>query len=337
MGKLKVLLTGGSFNQTTQMWQIASALPADAFEPWFTPTYADGYLERARRLGLLEWTIVGERLAARGLRYLAERGARIDPRGERGGYDLVFLCQDLAVPARLPAPRAILVQEGMTDPEGLGYRLVKRLPFLPRWLASTAATGLSGRYDRFCVASEGYRDLFAGRGAPRERLAVTGIPNFDDCQRYRANRFPYRGYVLVCSSDARETFKRHDRRAFLRRCLEIAKGRRLVFKLHPNERVDRAVKEIARAAPDALVLWTGSAEEMVANCDVLVTEYSSLAFVGLALGKEVHSWFDLAELRRLLPEQHGEAAHRIARVACELLGVAPPARPERGAGEERVA
>ncbi len=58
---------------------------------------------------------------------------------------------------------------------------------------------------------------------------------------------------------------------------------------------------------------------MVANCDVLICQYSSLAHVGLALGKEVHSFFDLDELRRLLPLQHGRAASNIADVCRALL------------------
>jgi hypothetical protein len=58
---------------------------------------------------------------------------------------------------------------------------------------------------------------------------------------------------------------------------------------------------------------------MIANCDVLSTQWFSTAFVGLALGKEVHSYQDPAELRRLLPVQNGAAAARIAEVCRDLL------------------
>jgi len=54
-----------------------------------------------------------------------------------------------------------------------------------------------------------------------------------------------------------------------------------------------------------MVFTTGSAEEMIANCDVLITRFSSTAFVGLALGKETYSDFDMDELRRLMPVQNG--------------------------------
>ena len=57
-----------------------------------------------------------------------------------------------------------------------------------------------------------------------------------------------------------------------------------------------------------MVFSTGSAEEMIANCDVLITRFSSTAFVGLALGKETHSDFDMDELRRLMPVQNNSAA-----------------------------
>ena len=63
---------------------------------------------------------------------------------------------------------------------------------------------------------------------------------------------------------------------------------------------------------------------MIANCDVLVTQFSSTAYVGLALGKEVHSYFDVDELRRLCPVQNGDSARRIADVCRELLGLTPP-------------
>jgi hypothetical protein len=60
---------------------------------------------------------------------------------------------------------------------------------------------------------------------------------------------------------------------------------------------------------------------MIANCDVLVTQYSSVVFVGLALGKECHSYFDLGDLRELLPIQNGgTSAAAIARVCEEVAG-----------------
>jgi hypothetical protein len=92
-----------------------------------------------------------------------------------------------------------------------------------------------------------------------------------------------------------------------------------VFKLHPNENVPRAKREIERYAPEARVFAKGPTEEMIANCSVLITQYSSVVYIGMALGKEVHSYFDLKELRRLMPPQHASAARNIALVCRQVL------------------
>ncbi|WP_437301226.1 hypothetical protein [Sorangium sp. So ce426] len=317
MSRSKALFICGSINQTTQMHQIARELPE--VDAYFTPYYGDRDVELLRRLGALEGTIGGNKLRGRCLDYLREHGLPVDDGGRRGDYDLVLHCSDLVWPSNITGKNVVLVQEGMTDPESILFPLVKRLPSLPRWLAGTSATGLSDRYTRFCVASPGYRDLFVRRGVRPEKIVVTGIPNFDDCTRYRDNNFPFRHYVLVCTSDIREVFWYEDREKFIRKARSIAAGRPLLFKLHPNEKVSRAVAEISRFAPEASVFTGGCAEHMVANCDVLICQYSSLAHVGLALGKEVHSFFDLDELRRLLPLQHGRAARNIADVCRALL------------------
>ena len=319
----RILFICGSINQTTQMHQVAKLLPD--YDHFYTPYYGDGTLDLLRRARMLEFTVLGYKLRDRCVAYLEKHGLAQDPHGRKGPYDLVLTCSDLVVPRNIRDQRVLLVQEGILDPAGWEYRLVKRLPFLPLWMAGTATTGLSRLYERFCVASDGYRDLFIRNGAPGERITVTGIPNFDDCKRFLDNDFPHHGFVLVCSSDARETLKRDDRGAFLARCVEIAAGRQLIWKLHPNENVARATKEILAAAPDALIYSSGSAEEMIANCDVLITQYSSTVFVGLALGKECHSHFDLAELRRLAPLQHGRAAENIAAVCREMLEAEAPA------------
>jgi hypothetical protein len=317
----RVLFICGSMNQTTQMHMISEHLPE--YELAFTPYYCDGPTEILRRLGLIEFTIAGNKLAGRCRGYLESHGLPVDYQGRNGRYDLVVTCTDLLVPRNIRRRPIVLVQEGITDPESPVFHLVRRLPFLPRWLAGTSTTGLSDRYQTFCVASDGYRDLFIHRGVRPEKIVVTGIPNFDDCRRYYRNDFPHRDYALACTSPLRETFRREDRPAFIRRALRLAGGRPLIFKLHPNENVERATREIHRHAPGALVFATGSAEEMIANCDVLITRFSSTAFVGLALGKETHSDVDLRELRRLMPLQNGAAAPLIANACRRLLAAAP--------------
>ncbi len=318
--RVRALFIGGSINQTTQLHAVARELSAEV-EVWFSPYYGDRFISLLRRLRVIEGTIAGEKLAQRCLRYLREHGLLVDEGGRRGGYAMAVTSSDVVIPRNLRGIPLVAVQEGILDPDGMLFRLVQKWPrLLPRWLAGTAATGLSGAYDRFCVASDGYRELFVRRGAPADRIVVTGIPNFDDCEAFRTREFPWRGYVLVCTSDARETFKLlDDRPRFLRWAAGIAQGRPTIVKLHPNENRERAMREITRFLPHARVLAEGPTEAMIANADVLVTQYSTTAFVGLALGKEVHSYHAIEELRRLVPVQNRCAAQNIARVCREVM------------------
>lgn len=315
----RILYVGGSLNQTTIMHEISRHLPEH--EAWFTPFYTDGALEPLVDKGWAEFTIMGGPMRADTERYLRDQGLRVDYKGRRQRYDLALLSTDLLVPKNLSGVTTVLVQEGMTDPEDLMYHLVKWLK-LPRFLASTSTTGLSHQYDRFCVASEGYRRHFEAKGVDPDKLVVTGIPNFDHCARYLDNDFPRRHYVLVATSDTRECFKPCNRKKFLQNAVAIAAGRPLIFKLHPNENVERSTREIRDVLPDAEVMATGNTNHLIANCDVLITQYSSVVYVGLALGKVVHSYFDLAQLRQLQPVQNGgRSAANIAAVCRELLAV----------------
>ena len=313
----RIFFICGSMNQTTQMHQISKHL--SDYEHSFSPYYCNGFDEILRRLGLIEFTIAGNKVVGRCRTYLQNHGLHIDYQGKNGPYDLVVTCSDVYIQKNIRDDRIVLVQEGITDPESIMFHLVRRFRFLPRWIGGTATTGLSDAYRTFCVASEGYRDFFIRKGVRPEKIVVTGIPNFDDCRRYCTNDFPYRHYVLACTSPLREIFRREDREAFIRRAVEIAGGRQLIFKLHPIENVERATREIRAHAPGAMVFATGSAEEMIANCDVLITRFSSTAFVGVALGKETYSDFDIDELRRLMPLQNDSAALNIANVCRRVL------------------
>jgi hypothetical protein len=321
----RLLFVCGSINQTTQMHQISREL--GEYEHAFTPYYGNTDFEFLKRIGALEATIGGNKLSRRCLDYLEKHNLPIDYRGSKG-FDLAFQCSDLVRPNNLNPDNMILVQEGMTDPPSVMYPVYQRLKFrgqriLPGWIAGTSTFGLSGQYKLLCAASEGYKDEFARRGADKSRIVVTGIPNFDDCDRYRTNNFPFKDYLLCCTSDTREVFWFEDRKGFIDRAVRIANGRQIIFKLHPNEKVDRATKEIERWAPGSLIYTTGSAEEMVANCSVLMCTYSSVAYVGVALGKEVHSFYGNEELNRLLPLQNKSGAKNIADVARETLGDLP--------------
>ena len=315
--KKKIFFICGSMNQTTQMHQIARHL--DDYDHTFSPFYVDGFDEILRRLGMIEFTVAGNKLSNRCRDYLRNQGLPMDERGRNRPYDLVVTCSDVYLQKNIRRDRMVLVQEGITDPESFMFHLVNRFRFLPLWFAGNALTGLSDAYETFCVASEGYRDFFIKKGVRAEKIAVTGIPNFDSCRQYSSNTFPYKGYVLACTSALRETLQYENRKAFIQKAVKIAGSRQLIFKLHPGEKVRRATLEINKYASGAMVFSTGNAEEMIANCDVLITRFSSTALTGLALGKETHSDFNMEEMRRLTPVQNGSAALNIANVCRRLL------------------
>jgi hypothetical protein len=319
MGK-NILFICGTLNQTTQMHAVARELPEH--NCFFTPFYLEGFTSILNRLGLLENTAAGVKLSRKVIRYLIENNLPIDPGGKRDDYDLVVMCTDLLVQKNLQNKRLLLVQEGMTEPEGLRYAGV-RLLGLPRYIANTASFGLSNAYHRFCVASPGYRDLFVRKGIPAQKLVVTGIPNFDNVVSYLVNDFPYHDFVLAATSPTRETFQRDDRWNFIQKVVEIADGRQIIFKLHPAENERRSRREIERFAPGALVFQEGNINPMIANCSVLITQFSTVTFIGLALGKKVYSYLDLDELRRLMPMQNGGTSAASIAVECNRLLEAP--------------
>jgi hypothetical protein len=312
-----ILFICGSLNQTTQMHAISRNL-MDDHNCYFTPYYGDGIENLFAKMGWLDFTVLGGRHRRETMDYLSQQNLSLDLRGEGHPYDLVVTCSDLLVPKNIRNKRVILVQEGITEPESLIFHLVKWLK-LPRYLANTSTNGLSDEYDTFCVASKGYADLFVRKGVKEHKMAVTGIPNFDNVKTACENNFPIHRHVLAVTSPLRETFRFDDRRAFIQKCNAIAGGRTLVFKLHPLENVKRATREIDQYAPGALVFAHGNINPMIANADVVITQQSTSTFIALALGKEVHTNLKIEELRRLLPVQNdGASAAQIARI-CERI------------------
>jgi hypothetical protein len=319
MSKKKVLCICGSYNQTTMMHKISGNL--DEYDIYYTPYYSGGFLNVLVKAGLLDFTILGRNseFQKQTETYLINNGLEIDYAGSKNEYDLILTCSDLIIPENIKQKKLILVQEGMTDPENFMYYVVKMLK-LPRYLASTSATGLSDAYDSFCVASEGYKKLFVKKGVRPDKLSVTGIPNFDNAREYLKNSFPHKDYCLVATSDTRETFKFENRKKFILDSLKIADGRDMIFKLHPNENKNRSTREINKYAPHALVYSSGNTNHMIANCETLITKYSSVVYIGLALGKDVHSYFDLKMLKELTPLQNGgKSSINIANVCKEYL------------------
>src|SRR5262249_37112505 len=129
-----------------------------------------------------------------------------------------------------------------------------------------------------------------------------------------------------CTSNARETFKYDNRVQFLRESVRIAAGRRMIFKLHPAEQHDRAIREIRSIVPDAFILTEGNTEQMIANCAAVVAQHSTVAFTAAALGKEVHSYIDPERLRKVLPLQNGGTSARNIADVCRACFESTPIR-----------
>ena len=313
----KVLFIGGSLNQTTMMWQIARELPE--CDCWFSVYYGDGAVRMLAERGLLDFTILGGSAAQATRKFFAEKNLQTDHRGLSNDYDLVVTCSDLIVPKNIRNKPIVLVQEGMMTPENIVFQVVKRLG-LPRYMGNTSMTGLSHAYRKFCVASEGFRDMFVRKGVSPDRIEVTGIPNFDDLEQFRNNDFPYRDFVLGATSCLRESFQYENRSAFIRKVLDVAEGRPVVFKLHPNENHTRALREIEHAAPGAITFTQGNISPMIANCTAMVTKYSSVMLVALGMGKPVYSDLEPDFVDSLRPVQNGgSSARRIAEVCRNYL------------------
>ena len=232
---------------------------------------------------------------------------------------MIVTCSDLIVPKNIKGKNIILVQEGMTDPEDYRYHLVRKLR-LPRLIANTSMAGLSDAYQKFCIISEGYREIFINKGVDPAKLEVTGIPNFDNVKQYEKNDFPHRDYVLAATSHIRETLKYENRKAFIRKAVEIANGKKLIFKLHPNEKRKRAFGEIEKYAPGSLIFQEGNTNHMIANCHTMLTRYSTVIMIALALGKKVYSDLSDEMQKKITPLQTGgKSAARIAAICRQYL------------------
>ncbi len=313
----KVLFIGGSPNQTTMVHHIAEAMPE--CECWFTPYYGDGLLQWLAEQGLAEFTILGRASRQTAEAYFEKHKLMLDFKGIKNHYDLVVTTNDTVLPRNVRSKKFILVQEGMMTPENLGYYLVRGL-WLPRYLGNTSMTGLSHAYQRFCVASEGFKEIYVRKGIEASKIAVTGIPNFDDLDKYRENDFPFQRYVLGATSWLRESLQYEDRKAFILKTLTIADGRQVMFKLHPRENHERARGEIERFAPEALIFQSGNTNHMIANCEAMVTKYSSVLLTALGLGKPVYSDIEPSLMERLRPVQNGgRSAARIADICRDYL------------------
>lgn len=308
-------------NQTSQMHLIANEL--QEHDCWFSQLFTDALIAKAamKYTNIFENMIMSGKFRKNSEQYMRDNNLQMDYMAQENKYDLVLFCTDMAVPPRMAKSKTMWIQEGMIDPANWKTILAKTL-HLPAWVTQdTSLNGASDSCDIYCAASEGYKDHFAKMGTERSKLFVTGMPNYDNIKQHLHNNFPHDGYVMVATSDIRETFRTEDRAAFLKECVKIADGRQLLFKLHPNELVERATAEIKEhTSTNSLVFTNGNTNDMIANSVELITQYSTVVYVGMALGKPVHSYFDKDELKRLAPVQNGgSSANNIANICRDFL------------------
>ena len=91
----RIFFICGSMNQTTQMHQMSQHLPE--YEHSFSPYYSDSPAYIPRRLGLIEFTIAGNKLAGRCRSYLQNHGLPIDYQGK----NVVITGSDLFSPKNI--------------------------------------------------------------------------------------------------------------------------------------------------------------------------------------------------------------------------------------------
>lgn len=321
VNRKKILLLTGSMNQTTQMMGIANEL--QEYDCWFSQLFTDNRLINflLDRTCLLDKTIISGPFRKASEQHLLAHNCKIDYKARLNTYDLVVFCSDMLVPERMRQYKTIWVQEGMIDKLTWASRLIKMLKLPSMLCLNTSLNGTSNKCDLYCTASEGYKNYIIEHGTEASKVNVTGIPNYDNAAQYLHNNFPHSNYVMVATSDMRETARTENRPMFIKECVEIANGRQLLFKLHPNENAERAIREIKNNAPGNTLIFTeGNTHEMIANCDELITQYSTVVYTGISLGKKVHSWFDVAQLKMLEPLQNeGTSTKNIASVCRQAL------------------
>jgi hypothetical protein len=236
-------------NQTWQMHEISKHLPE--YDCWFSQFFTDSKFGHflLEYTSVLRNTIFSGQFRENSEKYQRQNGLQIDYQAKLNKYDLVVYCSDMHIPKRMREHKIIWVQEGMTDKYTLLSRIVKALKLPPILSGGTSLNGSSNLCDIYCAGSEGYKDYFVKLGTDRSKIMVTGIPNYDNVAQFLDNDFPYKDYVMVATTDMRETYRLENRPAFIQKAVKIANGRKLLFKLHPNEKFERAEAEIKKYAP----------------------------------------------------------------------------------------
>lgn len=322
--KKNIICLCGSLNQTVQLHKISEYLK-DEYDIYFTQVFGEGLFYKViAESGILDNTVMGKSSSFTKVsrEYITNHGLNYDYRAKSKGikYDLALISTDLIVPRNVKRLKTIWVQEGMIDPLRVSSRLTKKFKLPEYTTGDTSLNGTSNKADIYCAMSYGYKDYFAKWGTDQNKILVTGVPNFDDIVSFNQRPYKENGFVLIATSDIRELAGNDDRIYFFKKCRDIANGRKVIYKPHPNEIQDRVITEMRLIIPDAEIITEPILDTLIAHCDTLITQYSSSVYVGLVLGKTVYSYFPIEELESKKPIQNGGSSARIiADIAREYM------------------
>lgn len=322
--KKNILCLGGSRNQTSQLHHIARHLETD-YDVYYSQIFGEGFFYKAAaEIGFFDNTVLGRdsSFTKASMEYIRKHNLNYDYRGQSKGikYDLALLSTDMIVPKSFKNIKTVWIQEGMIDPITNFGRLVNRLGLPAYTTASTALNGTSNIADLYFAMSYGYKKYFTTYGTDSSKIMVTGIPNFDNINSLLETTYPEKGFVLVATSDIRELGGNDDRIYLIKEAIKIANGRKVIFKPHPNENIQRVVSEIKSVLPEATIITEPIIDTLIAHCEILITQYSSCVYQGMVLGKKVYSYFPIEELESKKPIQNnGKSAEVISEIVRDFL------------------
>jgi len=153
----RTLFICGSLNQTTQLHAVARELRE--LDASFTPSTAIVSSTECARLGLIDMTIGGEKRRGWCLDYLKSHCLQSICMASGAVTTSSCTCTDLVVPKNVRRSKLVVVQEGIFDRDGM--IALPSVGHSASCLGGSPALAQRGKcfvYDRFCAASDGFRE-----------------------------------------------------------------------------------------------------------------------------------------------------------------------------------
>ena len=137
---------------------------------------------------------MGNPLRKKAESYMAQNQLNLDYKALENSYDLVVFGSDMLFPQKFVNTKTVWVQEGMIDPYTTLSSIIQKLKLPRYWSFGTSLNGTSNLCDIYCAASEGYKKYITHYGTDEKKVIVTGIPNYDNLEKFANNDFPYHSY-----------------------------------------------------------------------------------------------------------------------------------------------